>query len=1034
MGRFGDITFLIAEARDITERIEAERALRLSESRLSRAEVVARFGNWEFRLDSNEVYGSEGARIICGVEADRFSILEVQKIALAQYRSMLSDALTALIYEGRPFNVEFKIRRPTDRKEVHIHAIAEYSRKSNVVFGVLQDITERRETEEELKRIKFAVDSSTDAIGMATSRGRHFYQNEAYGRLFGFSVEEMCGLTPCTAIFKDSERGREVFDTIMSGKSWHGELEMMDKAGRCFPVCLRADAVKDTEGKIISIICVHTDISERKRAEEKLLKSEEKYRELVESANSIILRMDNSCRVTFINEFAQSFFGYSEEEMLGAHAVGTIVPPVESTGRDLRAMMADLVLDPDRYAYNINENMRRGGERAWIAWGNKPIRYEKGRVVEILCVGQDITERKLAEEALKRVNLLLSTQKETSIEGFHVVDENGAITSSNRRFSDMWGISPELMRGGDHTPVLRAAMEKVKEPELSLKRLEYLYGDRNATSLEEIALKDGRTFERYTAPMNGDDGKYYGRVWYFRDITERKAMERVLAETEAKYRDIFENSVTGICQVGMDGRVLRANAAVARMLGYDCVEEALGAVNDLRRSFVHEQVRSELVGEIEKHGVVKDFEAEVYRKDGSTIWASLNVRAVCDETSAIAYLEGSASDITERKLLKAQLHHAQKMEAIGTLAGGIAHDFNNILTPIIGYSELSLKMAPEDGRLGHNIRQVLLAANRAKELVRQILSFSRKAEQEKKPVRIGLIIKEVLQLLRASLPSVIEIDQQIHPDAVDSTTLADPSQIHQVLMNLCTNAAHAMAERGGTLRVGLEKVEIAGTNGVEKPDLQPGTYLKLSVSDTGHGMEPSVQSKVFDPYFTTKGSNEGTGMGLSVVYGIVQTLGGAISVASRQGKGATFDVFFQGVQVGPQTLEPRAEPLPGGRGKVLVVDDEKQIVDMMKEMLEVMGYEAIPSYSSPEALNVFNAKPDHFDMVITDLTMPQMTGIDLAMEILKIRADTPVILCTGFSHTVDQKSMKQSGIRDFLLKPVSIRELAVTVNKHCLSG
>ncbi len=317
-------------------------------------------------------------------------------------------------------------------------------------------------------------------------------------------------------------------------------------------------------------IMIHRGVLRIKRTEEALCKREMEYQELVENANSIILRMDPIGNVTFVNEFAQRFFGYSEEELLGKNVVGTIVPQVESmSGRDLRSMIEDIGLNPDCYASHINENMCRSGERVWVAWTNKAIRCKNGRLTELLCVGNDVTERKQAEDALKRANILLLTQNETSIDGIFVVDEKDVIVSANQRFADMWGLSRKEVDGKNDNPVLQTVVQKVKNPREFLHRVDYLYAHRNETSLEEVALKDGRTFERYSAPMIGTDEKYYGRVWYFRDITERKLMEKIVAEAEGKYRDIFENSVTGIYQVTLDGRFLTLNTTIAGILGYD---------------------------------------------------------------------------------------------------------------------------------------------------------------------------------------------------------------------------------------------------------------------------------------------------------------------------------------------------------------------------------------------------------------------------------------------------------------------------------
>ena len=486
----------------------------------------------------------------------------------------------------------------------------------------------------------------------------------------------------------------------------------------------------------------------------------------------------------------------------------------------------------------------------------------------------------------------------------------------------------------------------------------------------------------------------------------------------------------GIFKSTPEGRLLSLNPALARILGYDSPEEVLNNAEDISgKLYANHERRAELLRLIEERTVIQDFEVQFFRKDKSLAWITLNIHAVRDAQGKIICLEGIAQDITDSKLLASQLNQAQKMEAIGTLAGGIAHDFNNILAPIIGYSEISLSTVPEDSRLHQNIEQILLSGIRARELVKQILTFSRKTEQERKPVQVSLLVKETLKLLRSSLPSTIEIRRDLEEDAMDSTVMADPIQIHQVLMNLCTNAAHAMSERGGVLSVALKNEEISSGARDKIVDLAPGAYLRLSVADTGHGFDEATKQRIFDPYFTTKGPSEGTGLGLAVVYGIVENLTGAITVFSKPGEGTTFDVYLPRTERIQTPMFEASAPLATGKGLVLVVDDERSIVDMLKEMFQALGYDVVERYSSPDALQAFRARPDKFDLVFTDLTMPHMTGLDLAKEILAIRADTPIILCTGFSESVNEERIKRLGIRDFLMKPVAMRDLAAVVNK-----
>jgi CheY-like chemotaxis protein len=366
------------------------------------------------------------------------------------------------------------------------------------------------------------------------------------------------------------------------------------------------------------------------------------------------------------------------------------------------------------------------------------------------------------------------------------------------------------------------------------------------------------------------------------------------------------------------------------------------------------------------------------------------------------------------------------MESIGTLAGGIAHDFNNILSSIIGFTELALDEAEQDSSIKESLQEVYSAGLRAKELVKQILAFARQSGEEIKPVKPRAIAEEITHLLRSSIPTTIKITQQFESDAC---IIGNPTQLHQVIMNLCTNAAHAMEDEGGQLTISIKDIDGDKIPADKQLKLPHGKYVQLQVADTGTGIPPDIIDSIFEPYFTTKGQGKGTGMGLAMVQGIVESYVGQIGVESIVGQGTTFTIYLPITRESKTSPDYQPEALPTGSERVLFVDDEPQIAKIARKMLEHLGYDVTSRVSSTEALELFKARSADFDVVITDMTMPDMTGDRLAIEIMKIRADIPVILCTGYSNRISEETAHNIGIKAFVYKPFVKADLARTVRK-----
>ncbi len=380
----------------------------------------------------------------------------------------------------------------------------------------------------------------------------------------------------------------------------------------------------------------------------------------------------------------------------------------------------------------------------------------------------------------------------------------------------------------------------------------------------------------------------------------------------------------------------------------------------------------------------------------------------------------------DRQHAEGQLRRMQKLEALGTLAGGIVHDFNNILAGIIGFAEMVLEDTPPGSQEHRRITLVLKGAYRGRDLVRQILTFSRQAEHNKKPLLLSSIVDETMKLLRPTLPSTIELIYRNSDE--DDRILADTAQMHQVVMNLCTNAAHAMREKGGILDIEIARSTYTD-NSLPMPEMTPGDYVVLKVRDTGCGMELDIQEQIFDPFFTTKKEGEGTGLGLSVTYGIIKEHNGYIAVESTPGKGSAFVVYLPWIEESAAADDEKVGLPTGGRERILFIDDEDMLVELNKQRLTKLGYHVATTTSSIEALRLFREAPDNFDLIITDQTMPNLTGIDLAAELLRIKPDTRIILCTGHSDKVSEEAAQKAGIKLFLMKPIDRREMADAVRK-----
>lgn len=765
----------------------------------------------------------------------------------------------------------------------------------------------------------------------------------------------------------------------------------------------------------------------------------QRYEFLTRHANDILLLADTDGKIVEANARAVEAYGYGQDELLRmnmkdlyAHEDATLI------ARDFQKIHEGNGV--------IYEALHQGKNGTVF-----PVEIS-AKYIEIEDTGyywgtiRDISERKRAEDELRQTNKYLENFFENSPDGIGIVDKQGRAVKWSKVAVEQFGYTLKELQNksiydlyADKTDLGKMLAElhrngKVKEYSINMRKkdgavapfdlsISLLRDDANKTIGSVCVARDMSATKRALSEI---------AVSYHRlnnEIAGRKKAQEASRESEIRYRRLFEAAKDGILILDPEtGTIVDANPFVLDLLG-DLREEVLGKHLWDIGSFKDAETSRKIFEELRDNRYVRYENLPLQNKAGKAV----DVEFVSNvyEVDRKEVIQCNIRDITDRKeaekirsKLEAQLTQAHRLEAMGTLAGGIAHDFNNILGIMFGYIEMALLEAPASGSLRENLQQVMTAGNRAKELVKQILVFSRQpqADQERQPLHIGPIVLEALKMLRATLPATIAIRSDIQTTGL---VMADSIQVHQVFMNLCTNAAHAMREEGGVLGVSLHDIDLDGTN--PRAVLPPGRYVRLSVSDTGPGIPPEVKPRIFDPFFTTKEPGEGTGLGLAVAYGIVKNHRGDLTVYSEPGQGATFNVIFPRTSDMPvYEAQVPVESL-SGRERILCVEDEPELLSIVQRMLEKLGYKVEGSTSSIEALKAFEVNPDVYDLVITDQTMPHMTGAKLAKELMRLRPGLPIILCTGFSELTTPNKAREIGVKAMLMKPLTLGELSQTV-------
>lgn len=970
---------------------------------------------------------------------------EDRDMVLSRYKRRLAG-------ESLPDAYEFRIiGREKRLKWVYLTAKQIQWNGRPATINMYTDITERKQAEAALReseaKYRLLVDNLYDLLWTLNADGVFTYVSPSWKRILGYEPSSMIGKSFQPFVHPDDVDlcTKALLQTIQLRKQTPGPTYRVlraDGAWRWHEAS--GTPIFGPDGSFISFVGVSRDVNDRKQMEEALKRSESQLSSIIEFLPDATFVIDLEGKVIAWNLAIEQMTGVSKEDMLGRQDRAYMVPfygewrrhlmdLIDANDRDLESRYRDVQRKGNTLYAEAFAPALYQGKGAYVFVTAAPIFDNRGNRVGTIESIRDVTDFRRAEEELKEAHRRLDEIIEYLPDATLVIDTEGKVIAWNKAMAQMTGVEAADMLGkgnyeytlsfyGERRPMLIDLVLKSRKDF----ETKYVNMERTGMILEGEAympaLRGGEVYLSGRASVLCDSkGNIVGAIESIRDITERR-------KAEEKYRGIFEHAVMGIFQATPDGHIISANPAFARILGYESPEEVVSAINDkIWQVYANPQNRADLIHLLNEHGIIMGQEVQFLKKDGSPVFVYGSGRAVRDGTGKVRYYEGTIQDITDLRRLESQLRQAQKMEAIGTLAGGVAHDFNNILASMMGFTEMAAKETRQDVRRKYHDR-VLQACERAKNLVNQILSFSRMREQECKPLDVKLILKEAMSLLRATLPATIEIKQQITRE--ETYVLADPTQIHQIIVNLCTNAAHAMLERGGLLDIHLSDIEILNLALSPHPDLQAGFYAQLSVRDTGHGIDAAIQDKIFDPFFTTKKAKEGTGLGLSVVYGIVKSCGGAIDVQSTVGQGATFTIYLPRIHPASHTEETSREEVDlQGNERILFVDDEEALVRLAQAFFESSGYSITATISSTEALRLFQEKPDQFDLVITDMTMPEITGAELAKALLKIRPDLPIILCTGYSHSTNIDQARKLNIREFVLKPVPLHDLGLLVRR-----
>jgi PAS domain S-box-containing protein len=1018
-----------------------------------------------FNLEGKVICVNKAACQARGFSREELLGLNWQDLEAPEHKESWEGHRQKLISQGEVVFESTHLCQDQTSFPVETHARIIDLKGEKAILSIVLDITERKRLEEVLRETeeKYRNIFNNVQVGIfrwRLSDGRMLECNDRLAQMFGYPakedlLQEFVARNHC--VEPDTEE--RMLESVKNGQLQNFETRFFRRDGSILWVLCSARVYADRD----YMEGVATDITELRYAKDTLEQSEAQHRTLVEQllGRTLLFAVEQqqlNKEIQREKDLSEKILGHCEDGVAGFdqdfHVTLWNAPMEKITGLSKTRALGKNLFVALPLLQEINEKspiLGAGGHKGFLD-RNQPVKlsphgpegFYSGHVAPLLneagevnggvLIIHDITPMKRAENALKEQKGLLEGVMASADEGLAILDRSLSFVKVNP-VMEKWFARDQPLSGKTCYAVIHGALDSCENCP-ALKTL--VSGEPGHEVVPKWGAREENAgqVELFSYPLKDPNtGETVGVIMRILDITARLKAQEVLKESRERLKLVVDNLPVVVGRLYQDGTVDFLEDKLEGLTGFSTQEFGSGGRpwSEVILEEDQEQARKAFLHALgTDHTYVRQY--RVKSKDGRVIWLQESGQITCDSQGRTLYTDMVLLDVTERKQaeemrpqFEAQLRQAQRMDAIGSLAGGIAHDFNNILGVMLGYTEMALMSLKEDDGLKRRLQQVLKAGKRGKELVSQILSFSRPSPQERRPVKMSAIVKKALNMLRATLPASIELKMRLEED--QDTILADPTQMHQVIINLCAHAAHAMRDKGGLLDISVKPVNLDAKAAAQFHGLAPGPHIRVSVKDSGHGMDRDTMEKIFDPFFTTKKMEEGTGMGLAVVHGIIKAHGGAVTVQSKAGKGSEFQIYLprvEAIELPGGTEAPVAE---NGQERLLFVDDEEWLVDMWKEILESLGYRMTVTTRPLEALETFKENPQDFDLVIADQTMPQMTGLELAQELLALRPELPIILVTGFSQLVTPEKAKAAGIREYIMKPLSISELTNAISQ-----